>query len=178
MLTELMLQPSMMMMMTTVVIYLQGGILLGGVDGYLCVILVSVGDWVPDLCSRGLGVHGSSVFHKHPGNARKRTRLVVEVLLEIHFSSHHSCKYSSVLDGFLLSTVGVSASVNAGIHPSGRHIPKADTPWVDTPQPDTPWADTPGRHPPGTHPHTSVHAGIHPPANTTLGRHIPHIPPG
>ena len=69
--------------------------LLGGVDGQLCVVLVSVGDWVLDLCSRGLGLHGPSVLHKHPSDARKRTRLVVEVLLEIHFSCHHSGKYSS-----------------------------------------------------------------------------------
>ena len=118
--------------------------LLGGVDGYLCVILVSVGDWVPDMCSRGLGLHGPSVLHQHPGNARKTTRLVVEVLLEIHFSSDHSGKYSSVFDGFLLSTVGVSALVNAGIHPSGRHTPKQTPPWADPPPSQTP----PGRHTP------------------------------
>ena len=75
--------------------------LLGGVDGHLCVILVSVGDWVPDMCSRGLGLHGPSVLHKHSGDARKRTRLVVEVLLEIHFSCHHSGKHFSGSDGHI-----------------------------------------------------------------------------
>ena len=75
--------------------------LLGGVDGQLCVVLVSVGDWVPDLCSCGLGLHGPSILHKHPGDARKRTRLVVEVLLEIHLSCHHSGKYISGSDGHI-----------------------------------------------------------------------------
>lgn len=70
--------------------YVPGRYLLGGSAGYVRVLLVTVSDWTPHLHRRRLGLLRPGVFHQHPSDAGPGARMVVEVLLEIHLSSHHS----------------------------------------------------------------------------------------